>query len=136
MASNPNELAYAQARYDIENSVQRYVQEETNCPWLRLTVNPLLDSLEVWFDQPGREKYLVTTKQFMGDMQLGQLISHIRRIDSSNETLSQKVERLDKQNEAKRKAEIAAYVDRQMPAAEKVYFEAYRQLTGLKGTLY
>ena len=46
------------------------------------------------------------------------------------------VARLERQNEAHLKAERDAYLDRVMPVAEKIYFEAYKASTGLKGFTY
>jgi hypothetical protein len=136
MAANDLELAYAQARYDIEGEVQDYVRREVNCPYLHLTVNKITDELEVWYDQPGREKYLVCKKPFMGDLQLGAIISHIRQIDNSLETLPDRVARLDKGNEAITQAARDAYMDRQMPVAERIYFELYKDSTGSRGFVH
>lgn len=131
-----DEYAYAAARYDIENHVQEYVRKEVNCPWIRLTVNPITDSLEIWFDQPGREPYLVGKKPFMGEMNLQEAIDYIKAADSSSESFTAKVARLEREREANEKARMDAYMDKVMPAAEKVYYEAYRDATGAKGFMY
>lgn len=142
---NQQELAYAQARYALEGDVQRYVREQTNCPWLSVEVNPIKvvhgstdpGAIEVWFDQPGRERYLVTEKPLMGHTQLDALVAHIRSIDQmSGESLSEKIARMERENDRLVRESRDAYLDRVMPAAEKVYFEAYKASTGLKGFTY
>ena len=141
---NQMELAYAQARYALEGDVQRYVREATNCPWLTVKVNPIkvvrgMDepgAIEVWFEQPGREPYLVTEKPLMGHTQLDALVHHIRTIDGSRESLTEKVARMEKENDAILRESRDRYLDAVMPAAEKIYFEAYKASTGLKGFTY
>lgn len=142
---NQTELAYAQARFALEGDVQRYVREQCGCPWLTVKVNPIKvlreqadpGAIEVWYEQPGREPYLVTEKPLMGHTQLDSLVAHIRSIDAQGgESLAEMVARLDRQNESHLKAERDAYLDRVMPVAEKIYFEAHKASTGLKGFTY
>ena len=138
MAANKLELAYAQARYDLEGDIQEYVRREANCPWLHLTVNPISDIgpvVEVWFRQPGRAEYLVCRKPFLGRLHLGGLVRHLRKIDGSSEKLTDRVARQEKQNEKIMQEREQEYLDRVMPAAEKMYFELYREATGSKGFL-
>ena len=139
MAANDLELAYAQARYDLEGEIQEYVRREANCPWLHLTVNPISDRgpvIEVWFEQPGRERYLVCRKPFEGRLHLGSLIQHLREIDGSNEPLTERVARQEKEHDQILKQREAEYLDAVMPAAERMYFELYRDATGAKGFLH
>lgn len=136
MAANDRELIHAQSRYVIEKDVTDYVRREVNCPWLTLTVNQFTDMIEVWFDQPGRSRYLVTQKPFMGDMNLGGLIRHLREIDGSNEPLTKRVARQEKEHEAIHEAQKAAYLDKVMPAAERLYYEVWKDSTGHKGMLF
>lgn len=130
--NNEAEIAYAQVRYDLEHHVQDYVRREVNCPWLRVTANPLTEMLEVWYEQPGRKPYLACRKPFLGDMQVDHLIQHLRAIDSGStgETLAQKVERMELENQRIEQEARAAYVDRQMENAERVYGEVLKAMTG------
>ncbi len=135
---NPVELAFQQARYAVQHDVQSYVQGELGNPWIYLTINPLTERLEVWYDQPGRKPYLICSRPFEAGEGLGipALINHIREIELSNETLAERVQRLELENEKLQKDKMDNYIDKQMPIAEKIYREIDKSLGGPRKLIY
>jgi len=135
---NPQEQAFALARFAVERDLTEYVRREIGNPWLNLTINPITDKLEVWYDQPGREPYLVTQRRLVKGkgLQIPQLLMHIREIELSNETLAQRVERLERHNEGVRKAQLDEYLDQQVPVAERIHHLIDKEVQGFKARVF
>jgi hypothetical protein len=135
---DPQELAWAQARYAVEQDVTNYVRLEAGNPWLHLTINPLTDRLEVWYNQPGRKPYLVCSRPFEPGkgLQIPQLIQHLNEISLSKETLAERVQRLEREAEAAKKNRHDEYLDKQMPVAEKIYYLLDKEIEGFKSRVF